>query len=446
MNLTEQRILELLNLNKDNLSQFMIVRNGSSLDVHIELVLIHPDCPYCGEHSISHGKIKRTINHPLFAGTSSNIIWYAHRYKCSFCGKTFLENSPFSFPFKRNSIATSRAVMEDLKNLKLTYYDIAKKHNISSTAVQTYLDSWVTTNVSHLPESLGIDEIYSHMAFNNSSYLCVLVDNIHSSLVDILPSRSKYYLSKYFSNFPANERSKVKYVTIDMWQPYKDIASIYLPKATIAVDSFHVIKTLNQCFSKVRMGILRQVPYDSNAYYLLKKWHKLLEFGSNLDNEPKYNRRFDRNLNRRDLLEMTLSISDNLSIAYQLKELYRFFNLNATVDNAASWLDELISKFIQYDIPEYRSFVNTIYNWHDEIINSFMRPIDNRRLSNATTESFNKQIKDYIAISNGVTNFHRFQKRIMLALNKKVYWSISTNLTSNKMPGKPRGKYKKKHD
>ena len=54
MNLTEQRILELLNLNKDNLSQFMIVKNGSSLDVHIELVSTHPDCPYCGEHSISH--------------------------------------------------------------------------------------------------------------------------------------------------------------------------------------------------------------------------------------------------------------------------------------------------------------------------------------------------------------------------------------------------------
>lgn len=151
----------------------------------------------------------------------------------------------------------------------------------------------MTTNVSHLHKSLGIDEIYSHMAFNNSSCLCVLVNNILSSLVDILPSRSKYYLSTCFSNFPTNEQSKVKYVTIDIWKPYKDIASIYLLKATIAVDSFHVIKTLNQCFSKVRMGILRQVPYDSNAYYLLKKWYKLLEFGSNLDNEPKYNRRFD---------------------------------------------------------------------------------------------------------------------------------------------------------
>lgn len=72
-----------------------------------------------------------------------------------------------------------------------------------------------------------------------------------------------------------------------------------------------------------------------------------------------------------------------------------------------------------------------------------MRPIDNHRLSNATAESFNKQIKDYIAISNDVTNFHRFQKRIMLAFNKKVYWSISTNLTS---PSKPREKYKKKRD
>ena len=50
-----------------------------------------------------------------------------------------------------------------------------------------------------------------------------------------------------------------------------------------------------------------------------------------------------------------------------------------------------------------------------------MHQVDNQKLSNAVAKSFNKQIKDYITISNGGTNYHRFQKRIMLALNNKFF-------------------------
>lgn len=57
------------------------------------------------------------------------------------------------------------------------------------------------------------------MSKYGSAYLCVLVDNIKRELFDILPSRSKWELEKYFDLFPREERDKVKYVTIDMWKP-----------------------------------------------------------------------------------------------------------------------------------------------------------------------------------------------------------------------------------
>ena len=81
---------------------------------------------------------------------------------------------------------------------------------------------------SVLTECLGIDELHSHeLSRRNSSYLCILVDNERRTVWDVLDSRSKMALSLFFSNIPREERLRVKYVTIDMWEPYKDVARTY---------------------------------------------------------------------------------------------------------------------------------------------------------------------------------------------------------------------------
>ena len=47
----------------------------------------------------------------------------------------------------------------------------------------------------------------------------------------------------YFSRLSRDERCKVKYVCMDMFQLYKDVAEVYFPNAKICIDSFHVVKT-----------------------------------------------------------------------------------------------------------------------------------------------------------------------------------------------------------
>ena len=61
-----------------------------------------------------------------------------------------------------------------------------------------------------------------------------------------------------------------------MWQPYKDVTRTYLPNAIVAVDPFHVVKHLTQDFSQLRIDLMNQCEYGSNACYLLKRWHWLL--------------------------------------------------------------------------------------------------------------------------------------------------------------------------
>lgn len=57
---------------------------------------------------------------------------------------------------------------------------------------------------------------------------------------------------------PKEERDGVEYICIDMYKPYKIISKSHFKKATICVDSFHVIKDINDSLKKTRIRIIKQ--------------------------------------------------------------------------------------------------------------------------------------------------------------------------------------------
>ena len=76
-------------------------------------------------------------------------------------------------------------------------------------------------------------------------------------------------------------RNNVKAVIIDMWDSYKELVHRYFKNSIVAVDSFHVIKHLNDAITKVRLNVMRKFK-KANAnkliehdmyYYMLKKFH-----------------------------------------------------------------------------------------------------------------------------------------------------------------------------
>ncbi len=91
----------------------------------------------------------------------------------------------------------------------------------------------------------------------------------------------------------------------------------------------------------------------------------------------------------------------------------------------------------------YREFVSILKNLKNEILNSFRRPYDDHKLSNAFCENINGKIRDYLSVSRGIANFTRFRKRVLYALNPKIFYSLSNVLSSDKKEGKKRGQYKK---
>lgn len=77
------------------------------------------------------------------------------------------------------------------------------------------------------------------------------------AMMDVLLDRKKAYLIQYFSmlkhytfNFKinTNELDNVKYISIDMYENFRDIVRTFFPKERAYTDSFHVLKHLTDNF------------------------------------------------------------------------------------------------------------------------------------------------------------------------------------------------------
>lgn len=441
----EDFITTTLNVEPGEIASFDPLRKDGILYLSVLLKDRHPLCPCCGGRTVSKGIRERSYHHLPISGTPSRIVWKRRRYTCKDCGKNFSEDNPFGPESFHQTYALLSGVARDLANTHLSYEDIAKKNGISVTLTELYCDSFIQVPRLTLPENLGIDEIHSGMAKYGGSYLCCFADNNERTLNEILPDRSKRTLSRYLEKIPCSERKRVKYVTIDMWEPYKDVALKYFPECEIAVDPFHVVKHLTDGFSRIRIDLMNRATKGSAAYYLLKHWHKLLETDYDLDNEPRYNSFFRQKMNCRQLYDALLNLSPGLKRAYELKELYRSFNRTARKEDCEERLNVIIQEFKEAHLYCYEEFLSLLEHWKKEILNSFSRPYADRRQSNALAENINRKLNTLIDVSNGLSNFERFRCRAIYCLNHHVTYSLTQHIHRyNKQEGKKRGPYQKK--
>ncbi len=281
--------------------------------------------------------------------------------------------------------------MELLTSPSITFKEAARLTGVSVSTVIRIFDQHCHIPRSPRPEALCIDEVYAPSSqYKGSKYMCILYDFYEHSIIDVLPERKKNYLHHYFQPLQhTGELNNVKYIVMDMHKTYKDISKLYLKRAVICADSFHVVKQLNDSLSKLRIRIMKRYDTDSVEYYLLKNFnYLLLDRTIDLDNKGKFNKRLNRYINYRQLLELILSIDPLLDKAWHLKEQYMDFNITCSFEKAPSELDRIIQEFILAGIPEYREFTGSLSNWRKEIINSFLK-YKGRRLNNGVAESIN---------------------------------------------------------
>lgn len=417
-------ILTLLSIpSEEVLSSEIIKDTDNTTYVEIELKDNRPNCPFCFSDKISikdyyNVKVNNNIikKHKLFVNIR------VRRYKCKACSKTFKQ----SFPLYKDKSHISSRVKDIVREMLLdpiSMQYIAKEMNIDRKTVINILDEMPDAQRLKLPDVLCIDEFhFSNANSKAGKFPSVLSNPFKSEIIDIIESRRKPYLQRYFSSIPFKERKNVKYFISDMNETYRYVHDAFFNKSIYIVDHFHIVKLFTEAIQTVRVRIMKNHDKNTFAYKFLKKnWKLFLMNRYDLDKLTYTNERTGIVYNYTDKVYLVLKNYPELAEVYYAKDLFCNTTLKLKdYDETKKAIDFFINNFSKSTCAELTNIANTFSNWNEEIINAYSKNSFGVVLTNAIAESNNNYIQKLINISYGYTNFNRLRKRILyISSNRK---------------------------
>lgn len=247
-------------------------------------------------------------------------------------------------------------------------------------------------------------------------------------MLGILPNRKKEYLVKYFMN--TQNRHSVKFVVSDMYEPYLQVQKIMFSKAKYVVDKFHYIRYIMDAIDGVRIRIQKNYNEKSKEYKILKNKKNvglLRKYGNEINwwvETQRYKNNHMVLILPKEILDEIFNISDEIRRAYQLKELFLDIINHATYSDAKEPLLNWIDLCYESEIEEFKSAANTINNWLEYIVNSFI----DERYTNGFTEGINNKIKVIKRNAFGYRNFEFLRRRLLYIFNNKLNGGTGNNI------------------
>jgi len=439
--ITIATLANFLSIDLKDIENLQEVSNQNQCSIFIRLKRKDTFCPYChNDYLMLKEWKKRILKHSLFMSKDTFFYLLVPRYKCKSCGKTFLQSHVYSPKRSRLTYETIHLILNELQKYNQTFSSVGQLFHLSSTTIQNVFDTYVNPSRGSFPLVISIDEAYNKHQFSYP-YSVILFDFIHHKIIDVIQDRRKSRLFSYFSSISKDERNKVKYFVMDMWQPYYDIVSLFFPNAIIAIDSFHVMQNLARAVDSFRCRIMRLFSPSSNEYYLLKKFPFLLKEKHSPSETKKKNYRFHMYLSFFDLQQMILKIHPDIKTVLEFYISYKTMNQLYTKEQAEEAFDSIVCQPSIALIPEFKDVISTLIHWKPWILNSFII-VKGYRLSNGPIEGMNSQLKKLFTVGNGLSNFPRFRARLMHCYNHFSSYS-PVHQKVPKIKRAKRGNYKK---
>ena len=413
----------LLGLNQKEIKIIDVKEKDGIIEVSIENRKKKVRCPKCNKFTSSvHGKNKPIRSKYLKSCEQKvNLIINKKRYHCYNCGNIFTEDLNINTENGNISKSLLIKIRKELLKYNQNFKSIAEECEVSSQTVINELkkiSKLIPERIINLPRVISFDEFNADT--NEGKYAFVLNDSIHKRVLDILPSRKKEYLIKYFTY--CNNRHSVEFVISDMYEPYLLVTKIMFPKAKYVVDRFHYITYIMDALDKIRIRLQKSYDIKSKEYKILKNKKNvslLRKYSNDIDwwvLVKRYKNGHMVDILPSELLNKILSISPELKKGYNLKEEFLDIINHATYETVSEQLIVWVSKCVASEIVEFIEAAGTISRWREYIVNSF---IDDR-YSNGFTEGINNKIKVIKRNGFGYRSFKLLRARILYIFNKKM--------------------------
>ena len=366
-------------------------------------------CPKCGvvfdDEFEKHGFIVSDIKIPNVSGYKSILRLHKQRYLCKHCNKAFTLTSNITDYGCFISNLTKQKIAKDLMK-KLSETDIALDNGVSSNTVERVMDSYYETlklYKHYLPEVLSFDEFKSVKSADGAMSFH-MYNGITGQIIDIVEDRRLDNLIKYFFYYDYKARSKVKYITIDMYSPYISLIKKMFPNAKIIIDKFHLTQLISRSLNKTRIKVMNK---DKKNYRKLKRyWRLILKDRTELDFSKwrKYTC-FEHLMTQSDVVDYLVNTDE------QLKQTYLIYQkiLYALKKKDYIYLKQSLAN-INLNISSYmKTCIKTLTEFLPYIKNTF-----ENNYNNGFIEGNNNFIKVIKRIAFGFRSFRRFKARIMI--------------------------------
>ena len=415
----EYYINKVMRIEDEHLKVRHIQTIDNVMEISIDFTQGYHACPKCGQKTCKvHDYRLRRIKHGVINGYKVYLNYKRRRYSCKHCGTRFPEPNTFVTRFAKISNNTKRHLLKEAESVQ-SFKSIGIRHNVSTSTAIRHIDRHIDPKRLTLSETISIDE-FKKTNLGYGKYAFIICNPIEKKIIDVMKNRRTDWLVNYFQQIPAQERSKVKNVVMDLWAPYRMIVKHYFSNARIIADVFHFSRYIYWAFNDVRIRVMNSFKRDSIPYKMLKKhWKIFLKSPDQLSDIYHYQTLLGENVNDLMIHDYAANLHPDLEEAFQLKDFFQSGIQSISYQEAEGFIDQFIELLRNAHTKEFKEIKKTFIHWKQEIIASFdHHPVTNKKMTNGTVEGINNFIKVIKRVSYGFSNFKRFRARILFLYNK----------------------------
>ena len=403
--ITSQTLTELLGFPGIEVTHFFIEEQGGIQYLHLDCDHQHDVaiCPRCQQPAHSgYDHKRRSVRHLDMFGMRTIIHYDQRRFDCEVCGKPFSEILNWIDPKRRQTRDYEDHIFQQVK--KTPRKHVALKEGLSESTVLDIFKKKVKEERRGIEKGklrvLGVDEISVRKGHKN--YALVLTDIERRCVLEVFDNRLQETFGKWIDGLSKEEKRAIKVVSMDMWNPYRQIVRRKLPKAEIVADRFHVVKQLNHQLNLLRRKMQRVAQKTDPELAEILKGSRWILLKNRADLKPRDEKK----------LKLILDACPEIRQVYLLKEEFRTI-CNKIKDRKQAerflraWCYEAEATGSRY----LRKFVKTLRNWWEEFLNYF-----DEGITQGFVEGTNRAIRGIINRAFGFRDFANFRWQVLTEL------------------------------
>jgi len=271
-----------------------------------------PICSGCGSPVDSvHSASRRWVRDLRLGQHDVVLAIEQRRVRCRSCAGTRVEALDFVDRHQRVTNRLARYIADLCRRLsvKAVAEHLGLDWKLVKACDKAVLEAEVGGTETRGLRLLAVDEIAVR---RHERYMTVVLDYETGRVVWLGEARRFETLGSFFELMTPEERRGIEAVAMDMWKPYAKAVRVYLPRARIIYDLFHVMANYNQhVLDAVRIATYRKVRNGEERKVI--KGTRFLLYKN------------DRNLTEaeRPRLEAVLEMNREIATAYVLKDALR---------------------------------------------------------------------------------------------------------------------------